>query len=514
MSVNKKYLLYFAAFVILLAVVIAVALVVSRLLPSHEEVETNLLPISIKRISLETYLPPKHARRSAAITKINADEILLLRGNRIYHFNVATETQTLLNITLPKTYNEPPETEQDKNKKIPRSLRYSGIKIIKTRNETFLLTSYNHWNQSQLCLKLKVAKVKIPNRIFPLLKVVKADDWKVFFQTPCRKKNIDGRMNGSRILLSKQPNHILLAIGVFTDESYIVSESPFGRVMEINVLNGKASTFARGLRNPQGFTRDNKGRLWTAGHGPKGGDEINLIEKGKHYGWPFVSYGTDYGKFTFRDQVIAGKHHSDNKYQKPAFSFIPAVGLSSLTLIADFAPQWNGDLLAAGLIGKSLYRLRIHKKHIVYAEQIKMPYRIRQVYNHGKGVILVLQEWNGGLNNFLYIIRPTAANPLYKINRASAQTQRAWENCLSCHTIDEKSDSRAPTLKNIFGRRMGDSDWSNYSPALESARGVWNEKNLKAFLKNPDDLIQNSSMPRPYLDEKNIDAIVKHLKKL
>ena len=513
MSVNKKYLLYFAIFLILLAIAIAGYFVSSSLRPARTEVETNLLPISIKRISLEVYQLPKHVRQSAAITRINDDEILLLRGNRLYHFNIATETQTLLNATLPKIHDEPLGTEQDKNKYFPEYIRYLGIKTIEIRNETFLLISYNHWNQSQRCLTLKVAKIKISNTIFPLLKAIKADDWKKFYETPCDKTFDRGHMHGSRILLSKQSNHILLAIGTLAVDR-VNTQPPLGSVMEINVLNGKASVVARGLRNPEGFTRDKKGRLWTAGHGPRGGDEINLIEKGKHYGWPFVSYGTDYGKFTFRDQIIAGKHHSDDKYQKPAFSFVPSVGLSSLTLIADFAPQWNGDLLAATLKASSLYRLRVHKKRIVYAEQIEMPISIRQVYNHGKGIILALGNWIGGKKNFLYIIRPTAANPLYKINRASAQTQRAWENCLSCHTIDEKSDSRAPTLKNIFGRRMGDSDWSDYSPALESANGVWNEKNLKAFLKNPDDLIKNSSMPRPYLDEKNIDAIVKHLKKL
>ena len=514
MSVNKKYLLYFAIFLILLAIAIAGYFVSSSLRPARAELETNLLPISIKKIFLEAYPPPKRGTESGAIIKINDDEVLLLRGNRVYHFNIATETQTLLNITLPRIYTEPLETEQDIFEQFPIVFRYSSIKTIKIKNETFLLTSFGHWNHSQKCFRFKIAKVKIPNTIFPLLKAIKADDWEVFFETPCRKKYIDGHMDGSRILLSKQPNHILLAIGAFTIDLYIISNPPFGSVMEINVLNGKATALARGLRNPEGLIRDKKGRLWTAGHGPKGGDEINLIEKGKHYGWPFVSYGTDYGKFTFRDQIIAGKHHSDDKYQKPAFSFVPSVGLSSLTLISDFAPQWDGDLLASTLRGKSLYRLRIHKKRIVYAERIKMPNRIRQVYNHGKGIILALQEWNGGRNNILYIIRPTAANPLYKINGASAQTQKAWENCLSCHAIDEKSDSRAPTLKNIFGRRMGNSDWSDYSPALESASGVWNEKNLKAFLKNPDDLIQNSTMPRPYLDEKDIDAIVKHLKKL
>ncbi len=321
MPINKKYLLYFAAFVILLAVAIAAILITSFLRPSRTEGETNLLPISIKRIALETYLPPKHARQSTAITRINDDEILLVRGDRIYHFNIATETQTLLNITLPQIYNNP----QSKNEQAPKVLRYSGIKTIKIKNEIFLLISYSHWNQSQECLKLKVAKVEIPNTTFPLSKTIKVDDWKVFFQTPCRRKHTrkftqDGRMHGSGILLSKQPNHILLAIGVFTDDSDVVSKPPFGSVMEINVLNGKTSTFARGLRNSQGFARDKKGRLWTAGHGPKGGDEINLIEKGKHYGWPFVSYGTDYSKFTFRDQIIAGKHHSDDKYQKPAFS--------------------------------------------------------------------------------------------------------------------------------------------------------------------------------------------------
>lgn len=143
-------------------------------------------------------------------------------------------------------------------------------------------------------------------------------------------------------------NHMGSILRLKMDGS-VPKDNPF--VSRRNAMN---EIWSYGHRNPQGLYYDrNTDRLWEIEHGPRGGDEINLINKGLNYGWPEVSHGKEY----FADIDVGVKYQAG--MQEPLKVYIPSIAPSDLLVYSgqEF-PQWSGDLLTGAL------KLR-HLNHIV-----------------------------------------------------------------------------------------------------------------------------------------------------
>lgn len=136
------------------------------------------------------------------------------------------------------------------------------------------------------------------------------------------------------------------------------------------------SIWSYGHRNPQGLVFDLQGRLWDTEHGPRGGDELNLIRKGVNYGWPIISFGMNYNgaplTVPFPDLVgrepapLTGSDSTDaqgkadSALAMPIDRWLPSVGVCGLTVsTGGVFPGWKGDLFAGGLSGESVDRFRI-----------------------------------------------------------------------------------------------------------------------------------------------------------
>ena len=116
--------------------------------------------------------------------------------------------------------------------------------------------------------------------------------------------------------------------------------SMFGKILEIkkkdlnevsekNTKELKIKIFSKGHRVPQGLTVLNN-KVFNVEHGPKGGDELNRVEKYKNYGWPVVSYGTNYLEDSGGDGKSIKVNHEEGNYEEPLFAFVPSVGISAL----------------------------------------------------------------------------------------------------------------------------------------------------------------------------------------
>ena len=141
--------------------------------------------------------------------------------------------------------------------------------------------------------------------------------------------------------------------------------SKFGKILEIdkdnlnNSINSdselKIEIFSKGHRVPQGLTilRD---IIFNVEHGPKGGDELNKAIKGKNYGWPNVSYGTNYLKDNGGDGSSFKINHEKNNFEEPLFAFVPSVGISSLNNCPKVLKQYykKDCLMALSLYGNNL----------------------------------------------------------------------------------------------------------------------------------------------------------------
>ena len=167
----------------------------------------------------------------------------------------------------------------------------------------------------------------------------------------------------------------------------------FGKIFRYDKASNTTKIFATGTRNSAGmfFNRAN-GQLLGVDHGPKGGDEINLIESGDFLGWPDSSYGVQYDADGYRDYPNAPTHF---KGKKPLFAFMPDIGINSLSVVSNESNfiEWRGDILAVGLNSPELIRLRLDGNAVKYSERISTSAsRMRFLKATRGGEILILSD--------------------------------------------------------------------------------------------------------------------------
>jgi len=152
-----------------------------------------------------------------------------------------------------------------------------------------------------------------------------------------------------------------------------------------------AQIWSLGHRNPLGLAFDGDGRLWTVEMGPKGGDELNLVERGSNYGYPLVSEGDHYSGRDIPD------HHTRPEFQPPAISWTPVISPSSLIFYSGSAfPDWRGNALISGLSAQGLIRVTFEGDKAREAQRIPMGARIRAVAQGPDGAIWLLQDGGNG----------------------------------------------------------------------------------------------------------------------
>lgn len=158
-----------------------------------------------------------------------------------------------------------------------------------------------------------------------------------------------------------------------------------------------AETFAHGLRDPEGAAiNPATGELWVTDHGPQGGDEINIIRAGKNYGWPDVSYGTqyDFQRTDGRKNVPVGTGKTSMPgVEEPAYFWFPDIAPSGMLFYTgDLFPEWKGNLFIGGLDAQALVRLVLNGDKIVAEEHLLTDrhQRVRDIRQGRDGSIYLL----------------------------------------------------------------------------------------------------------------------------
>jgi glucose/arabinose dehydrogenase len=146
--------------------------------------------------------------------------------------------------------------------------------------------------------------------------------------------------------------------------------------------------WSTGHRNVSGLAfQPGTGRLWAVEFGPKGGDELNVIEKGRNYGWPLVNEGVNY------DDSPIPRHSTRPEFVRFVRSWTPVISPGSLMFYTGTQfPQWRGNALIAGLSSQAILRLTIEGDKVVAEDTIAMGRRIRDLLQAPDGSLLVLSE--------------------------------------------------------------------------------------------------------------------------
>jgi len=178
----------------------------------------------------------------------------------------------------------------------------------------------------------------------------------------------------------------------------IVRIKPDGGVPPDNPFVGKAGArpeiWSYGHRNPEGLTFNPvDGKLWEQEHGPQGGDEINLIEKGKNYGWPVIGFGVDYGGAKIHDST------SKPGMEQPVWHWTPSIAPSGMAFItSDLFKGWKGSLMNGALKFQLLARLELKDDKVVKEERLLqgLRERIRDVRQGPDGALYLLTDNSAG----------------------------------------------------------------------------------------------------------------------
>ena len=163
--------------------------------------------------------------------------------------------------------------------------------------------------------------------------------------------------------------------------------------------NARPEIWSWGHRNVEGAAiHPETGRLWTHEMGPAGGDELNVTESGRNYGWPLVSWGRHYDGRDIPDPPTRPDFGQSIRH------WVPVIAPSGMAFYTgDAIPAWKGNLLIGGMVARSIVRLTLNGEQVASEERVPMGGRIRDVRQGPDGAVYAIDESNGT------ILRLTAA---------------------------------------------------------------------------------------------------------
>jgi glucose/arabinose dehydrogenase len=174
----------------------------------------------------------------------------------------------------------------------------------------------------------------------------------------------------------------------FHADGSIPEDNPF-----FSTQNAKNAIYSYGHRNPQGLVKHpTTGEIWDHEHGPKGGDEINVIQPGKNYGWPLVTFGVNYSGTTITEKTEM------EGMEQPIHYWLPSIAPSGMTFVTTdtYGKSWNGSLLVGSLKFQYLERLEMDGHKVTKREKLAADIgRVRDVKEGPDGFIYLAVEGKG-----------------------------------------------------------------------------------------------------------------------
>jgi cytochrome c2 len=392
--------------------------------------------------------------------------------------------------------------------------RVSDILLQELGDRIRLFAGHHYWEKAHRCFVVRVSMAESDRAAF--LNGTAQLMWKTLYDsTPClpiegelreRASPFEGNLSGGRLALL-DPDSLLFTVGFHgfdgVGSRQLYSQDPeasWGTTVLIHVDRGTSEMFANGQRNQQGLYVDPRGGIWETEHGPRGGDELNFVEKGVNYGWPYVTYGTNYVSLVWPLSKAQGRHDG---YREPIFAWVPSIGISNLISIEkDMFPVWKEDLLVSSLRAESLFRIHLVDRRAVVVEPIPVNRRIRTLIEGFDGRIILWTE-----DAAIVSIKPAVGT--------SRELLFATQ-CGGCHKVEGATNIIGPDLLHVYGRKVATAaGYDEYSEALKKVSGRWDEEKLNRFLANPQAMVPGTRMPFAGIaDPGDRAAIVDYLKSL
>lgn len=359
-----------------------------------------------------------------------------------------------------------------------------------------LFASYNYWHADLDCYALRVSMLETTEADVISSAAGLNNGWRTVFETtPCRElsqartgKTRNPTLGAGGRIVAISDSEIMLSVGGFGRETDDEDESiapptekrSYGSTILIDVASGASRNYTFGLRNPQGLAVGTDGAVWLTDHGPRGGDELDLVLDGRNYGHPIVTYGTEYESKIWRRNPRQGHHDG---FEKPIYAWVPSIGTSQLMAVrSPLFPYWQGDLLVTSLRAQTLFRVRVEDGRVIFVEPIFLEHRIRDIAETADGAIALKTD-----DNALLFIRPITAETMGRLDLSpQARGEILATACMGCHaTTPDAPDGIGPNLWGVAGRRIASRENYAYSDALRAMKGNWTPEALGAFITDP-----------------------------
>lgn len=274
----------------------------------------------------------------------------------------------------------------------------TDIEVMATSpGQAKLYISYPQYLPARNCVRLAVDRVDITTGPAP---AVRGSD-PVFRSRPCVRPNAIQHASGRLVRIAADRAYVTIGdLG----SPLIAKRKARGQLGTVQRIGEgvKAVRISQGHRNSQGLARDSLGRLWLTEHGPRGGDELNLVRRGVDYGWPFVTLGRPYGD---SDYVMPRRTGTHVGYRKPRTSWVPSVATSELV---EVPASWPGqsssgtDLLVGTLADESLWHIQVDRSgKVTGRERIGVGHRVRDLEVSRDGAVLASTD-----SGKLLVVRP------------------------------------------------------------------------------------------------------------
>lgn len=360
------------------------------------------------------------------LANVNNDQFFALDrfSGKLFRFD--RQNEEMSNLYLGNIYEQlglpSNESESKVGQKINNAGKLNGEKSVFTTafdleyafEKLYMTVTVPSIDNTCTALKLYVYSV-------PSTKLDKIWDPKVLLETPCILDKSTPTMWGGRITHSLKS--IFVSVGEqrydpsgFPKADQVSaseiknSNSPFGKVIEISPQHDEYKIYSSGHRNAQGlFFSHDDGKLFESEHGPFGGDEVNILLRGKNYGWPFGTFGKPYPLFDSGNnndefRAINPSYTIDKQLSKfgaksgqqanaslPILSWTPSVGAGNLTKVQSTSiyEDWQGNIVFSAMVEKSLHRLILSKNTVVFDERIPIGLRVRDFIINESGYLIL-----------------------------------------------------------------------------------------------------------------------------
>ena len=265
-----------------------------------------------------------------------------------------------------------PEQRLDDARFAPTDIEVMSTKGARVR----LFVSFPEFVAGRKCVRLAVNRVDV--RLDARPRILRTT--KVLRSKPCVPPANIQHASGKLVRITGSSAYVTLGDLGYPGINNRDVRGQLGSVLRI-AAGKKPVRISQGHRNGQGLTMDRLGRLWETEHGPRGGDELNLIRRGRDYGWPFVTLGEPYGT---NDYVMPQRTGTHVGYTKPKAAWVPSVATSELVQVPRSWSGWTtsvgGDLLMGTLKDQSFWRIRVDRAgRVQERERLEVGNRIRDV---------------------------------------------------------------------------------------------------------------------------------------